>query len=79
MISSQVLETLELRNVNIEDFVKNENASGDLIDTSAVSFDLGLDIDLWLQVSSENGKIKNVKVRLCFRIICHAQTHYCII
>ncbi|XP_071139796.1 uncharacterized protein [Mytilus edulis] len=59
---------MELRNVNIEDFfgqfpnnVKNENASGDLIDTSAVSFDLGLDLDLWLQVPSENGEIKNVK------------------
>ncbi|CAG2235448.1 unnamed protein product [Mytilus edulis] len=72
MILSQVLETLEnemeLRNVNIEDFfgefpnnVMDENASGDLIDTSAVSFDLGLDLDLWLQVPSENGKIKNVK------------------
>ncbi|XP_071123894.1 uncharacterized protein KIAA1958-like [Mytilus edulis] len=72
MILSQVLETLEdemeLRNVNIEDFfgefpsnVMDENASGDLIDTSAVSFDLGLDLDLWLQVPSENGKIQNVK------------------
>ncbi|XP_071141790.1 uncharacterized protein [Mytilus edulis] len=60
MILSQVLETLEnemeLRNVNIEDFFgkfpnneMDENASGDLIDTSAVSFDLGLDLDLWLQ------------------------------
>ena len=75
MILSQVLETLEdemeLRNVNIEDFfgefpsnVMDENASGDLINTSAVSFDLGLDLDLWLQVPSENGKIQNVKVRL---------------
>ncbi|CAG2255199.1 unnamed protein product [Mytilus edulis] len=72
MILSQVLETLEdemeLRNVNIEDFfgefpsnVMDENASGDLINTSAVSFDLGLDLDLWLQVPSENGKIQNVK------------------
>ncbi|CAG2235861.1 unnamed protein product [Mytilus edulis] len=72
MILSQVLETLEdemeLRNVNIEDFfgefpsnVLDENASGDLINTSAVSFDLGLDLDLWLQVPSENGKIQNVK------------------
>ncbi|CAG2217961.1 unnamed protein product [Mytilus edulis] len=72
MILSQVLETLgnemELRNVHIEDFfgefpnnVMDENASGDLIDTSAVSFDLGLDLNLWLQVPSENGKIKNVK------------------
>ena len=77
MILSQVLETLEdemeLRNVNIEDFfgefpsnVMDENASGDLINTSAVSFDLGLDLDLWLQVPSENGKIQNVKVRLFF-------------
>ncbi|XP_071129750.1 uncharacterized protein [Mytilus edulis] len=72
MILSQVLETLEdemeLRNVNIEDFfgefpsnVMDENASGDLINTSAVSFDPGLDFDLWLQVPSENGKIQNVK------------------
>ncbi|VDI62823.1 Hypothetical predicted protein [Mytilus galloprovincialis] len=72
MILSQVLETLEdemeLRNVNIEDFfgefpsnVIDENASGDLINTSAVSFDLGLDLNLWLQVPSENGKIQNVK------------------
>ncbi|CAG2250035.1 unnamed protein product [Mytilus edulis] len=38
----------------------DENASGDLINTSAVSFDLGLDLDL-LQVPSENGKIQNVK------------------
>ncbi|XP_076082259.1 uncharacterized protein KIAA1958-like [Mytilus galloprovincialis] len=72
MILSQVLETLEdemeLRNVNIEDFfgefpsnVMDENAFRDLINTSAVSFDLGLDLDLWLQVPSENGKIQNVK------------------
>ncbi|XP_071172124.1 uncharacterized protein [Mytilus edulis] len=72
MILSQVLETLEnemeLRNVNIEDFsgefpsnLMDENASGDLINTSAVSFDRGLDLDLWLQVPSENGKIQNVK------------------
>ncbi|VDH96509.1 Hypothetical predicted protein [Mytilus galloprovincialis] len=70
MILSQVLKTLEdemeLRNVNIEDFfgefpsnVMDENASGDLINTSAVSFDLGLDLDL--MVASSFGKRKDPK------------------
>ncbi|VDI17737.1 Hypothetical predicted protein [Mytilus galloprovincialis] len=83
MILSQVLETLEdemeLRNVNIEDFfgefpsnVMDENASGDLINTSAVSFDLGLDLDLWLQVPLENGKIQNCQGTSFFRIMPRA-------
>ncbi|CAC5379248.1 unnamed protein product [Mytilus coruscus] len=39
----------------------DENASGDFIDTSAISFDLGLDIDLWFNVSSENGEVQNIQ------------------
>ncbi|CAC5381872.1 unnamed protein product [Mytilus coruscus] len=59
---------MELRNVNIEDFfgefpsnMMDENASGDFIDTSAISFDLRLDIDLWFHVPSENGEIQNIQ------------------
>ncbi|XP_071122961.1 uncharacterized protein [Mytilus edulis] len=72
MILSQVLETLEdemeLRNVNIEDFfgefpsnVMDENASGDLINTSAVSFDLHCRTSLRSMVASSFGKRKDPK------------------